>query len=411
MNLPPTGGRPQIPGALLPRPPQPEAFVAGSPGGVRHLGLVVKRVYRVGPDGSCEVADPGDQERVVGPMRLYGNPKPPYTAPVAMDDDTKAFRAATHLVVQGRAHTYGTPQVETSVSIAFRDYLREIAVRGDRTLERISDGRLRFSSPEPFETMPIDYRRAYGGFDAVALERNVSPEFEERAAARPEWQLGAQTPFHYLRNPAGVGFLIDTDDESIARAEVPNLEFPTDPLTPERLAVGAPERWVTGPVPAGFDWFHPAWFPRLAYLGCPVSLRGYEGPVAEIDWGWCASDLLQTRPFLEDLDAPVRPEYFQGASPGMVLPSLDPGETLTLRNLHPEHPLWTVRLPGLVPRFALELAPLQMTLLVPHLNAVVLRPESSEVLMTWCLSAPVDRAYRSEQLNDMRLEGAFERSS
>jgi hypothetical protein len=402
---------PEIPPGLEPPEPAAEMFVEGSPGGVRKLGLVVKRTYAVRPEGSCELAGPGEQERVVDEPLLYWNLEPPDVSPLALDDDTKAFRHATDLVVQGRTHTYGTPQVESTVAVAFRDFRREIAVKGDRRLERMSDGGLRFTSPEPFEEMYLLYSRAYGGFDAVALERNQSPQVDALDATRPEYGLKAATPFHYPRNPSGQGFLIESDDESIERAHVPNLEFAFDPLTPERLVVGAPENWIRGPVPASFDWLHPYWFPRSAYLGTPAELRGYQGSVAEIEWGFAAQDLLQVPSFLKNIDElTIRPEYFQAASPGMSFPSFDPREVLRLTNLHPDRPDWTVRLPGLVPQFDLGIQPPFLTRLEPHLNAVVLRPEENEVVMTWCVSAPVERGFSPEQVQNMRCEENWMRS-
>ena len=39
-----------------------------------------------------------------------------------------------------------------------------------------------------------------------------------------------------------------------ALAKVPNLEFPFDPLTPERMAVGGPEHWIRSrPLDPGRD--------------------------------------------------------------------------------------------------------------------------------------------------------------
>ena len=48
-----------------------------------------------------------------------------------------------------------------------------------------------------------------------------------------------------------------------------------------------------------------------------------------------------------------------------------------------------------VPRVRMELSAGQWTALEPHLNAVVIRPDADEVVMTWCASAPVDAAIPS----------------
>jgi hypothetical protein len=56
-----------------------------------------------------------------------------------------------------------------------------------------------------------------------------------------------------------------------------------------------------------------------------------------------------------------------------------------------------VRLPGEVPNVSLGLDATKMTALAPHLNAVVIRPDLDEVVMTWCASAPAQREFSADQ--------------
>lgn len=387
--------------------PDTWAFVLGTPAGEARLGIVCKRTYAFGDDGLPRLLPELDQELVTLARSYYEALDAPFVSPFEFDQDTAAFRNATDVVVQGHCHTYGEPRYESLVAIASGDFRREILVTGDRRVEVGPDGQPRFTQPEPFEKLPLRYDRAYGGVDTVALARFSNPTFEELKFARPDWQLDRQTPFHYKRNPTGRGFLIEADEESLAAARVPNLSYPFDPVTPERLAVGAPERWARAPLPAALDWTGPGWFPRIAYLGLAKPAPDGDAPIAEIEAGWAAPDLLAIPPPLQSLDAPPRAEHFQAASPGMSFARIALGQQFELTNLHPEHPVWRVALPREYPAISLELEPGRMTPLEPRLSALVFRPDRSELVTTWCASAPIQRAYGRAQIEAMRVDGEW----
>jgi hypothetical protein len=390
---------------MLDSEPGTEALVHGTPCGEPRIGMVLKRTYRTAPDGGWELAAPEDQDMVVPGVYLYAIVDPPFVAPVRFDNDGAAFRAATDVVVQCYAQTYGVERSETTVGIRFGDFSREIRVQGDREAEWVEDGTVRFSPPASFDEMSITYDRAYGGFDAVALERWRNPEWEALRKARPEYQLEASTPFHYPRNPAGVGYLIQLDEESVSRVRVPNLDYPDDPVTAERLAVGHPDRWMAGPLPACMDWTSADWFPRCCYLGGERRPEGYDGPVAEIERGWIGEEVFEI-PFVLETGT-LRQEFAQAASPGMSFSEVPWSSELELTNLHPEHPAWRFHLPYEVPDAKLALGGPSLTELTPHLNAVVIRPDLAEVVMIWCAHAPVSRRYSPEQAAEMRREVAW----
>lgn len=395
--------------ALLQVRPSAEALVAGRVGGELRVGMLLKRTYQVDATGHCELADPDEQDMLTQHFVLAHALPAPLVAPVLVDNDAGAFRAATDLVVQGAARSYGRTIDRTTVAVAFGDFRREIHVWGDRQAEW-KDGKLRFSLPEPFESMPIGYGRAYGGYDSYALRQWSDPEFEAMEQGRPEYQLGRATPFHYGRNPAGRGFLIEATSASVSEVLVPNLEFPFDPITPERLAIPSPADWLRGPLPASMDWTSPDWFPRCAYLGVSGVHREYAGPVAEIDLGWAPPDLLQTPSVLGNPDA-ARPEFAQGASPGMSFAYLDPAQELVLENLHPEHPEWRVRLPGEVPDARLALGGPGLTPLAPHLNSVLVQPSGNRVVTTWCAHAAAQREPGPLEADALEREVRWTRSS
>ncbi len=367
--------------------------VLGIPEGQRRIGLLLKRVYNFQNGGGCDLAPEDQQEPVSAQEVPYEELEPPLVSPVRADCDLFAFRRKTDLVVQGSAYTYFSGVSMTHVSVRLGAFERSVRVYGDRQVARGLDGKPRFGDPEPFDTMPIRYDRAYGGVDVVALRRNPAPlMLQELAKTRPDVPIATDTPFHYQRNPCGRGFLIDDDDESLASVQAPNLEFPFDPITPDRLAVGSPYDWVDAPLPASMDWQSVTWFPRFGYLGGAVFAPDYRGPVRETTLGWAAADIVDIPPATSQLEELPRFEVTQAASAGMSLDVVNPGELVELKNLHPVYPFCTFRLPDEVPRVRMELG--EWTDCEPHLNAVVIRPDSDELVMIWCATAPVPATFR-----------------
>lgn len=386
---------------LLESRPGTEELVCGEPGEEQRIGLVMKRTWLARPGGAWELAPDDEAEPVCIDRFPWREVEPPEVSPIAFDDDTAAFRAATDVVVQGDAQTYGSPRGETEVRVSIGSFERRIRVVGDRALEW-SGGTARFGDPAPFDTLPVRYDRAYGGFDPVGHQRFPNPALSALAKLRPEWQLEAATDCHYPRNPSGVGFLIQLDEESVADASVPNFEYPDDPLTPERLAVGSPHAWPAGPLPAGLDWIDTGWFPRGAYLGGMRRPRDHAGPIAEIERGWAAPDLFEIPPLLQS-DS-LRPEFAQAASPGMSFPALPADAPFELENLHPEEPRWRFQLPPERPEAALDVGGPGLTPLVTRLNAVVVRPGRGQLVMVWCADAPCDRSFTRDQGLALRRE-------
>jgi hypothetical protein len=375
------------------------------PDGERRIGLVLKRTYTFQDGGGCDVVDEDQQEPICFAELTYEELDPPRVSPVQVDNDLFAFRRKTDLVIQANAYTYVNDVSMTHVSVRVGTFNRTIRVYGERRLVRGISGKLLFDVPEPFDSIPVRYDRAYGGVDVTALRRRPTPlMLRELAEAMPQLPIATDTPFHYARNPCGRGFLIEDDEESLAAIEVPNLEFPFDPITPERLAVGSVHGWVNAPLPACMDWQSSGWFPRFAYLGGALFPPDYRGPVRETELGWAAPDLPDIQPVISHAEEPCRMEFMQGASAGMSLDYVSPGELVELRNLHPVYPFCTFRLPGEVPRVLMEPGGGNCIALEPHLNAIVIRPEEDQVVMIWCASAPVAATFRPDDIEDLRRD-------
>jgi hypothetical protein len=192
---------------------------------------------------------------------------------------------------------------------------------------------------------------------------------------------------------------MDADRESIEAVCVPNLEFPFDPIIPERLAVGGPGTWLRGPLPAAYDWFHPAWFPRLAYIGRVPEHGPFSGEVPEATRGWVPREIMKLSGgqmlFLD-------PRFQQGASPGLAIPNLPLDAEFVLKNLFPSHPERRVRLPGVLPRVLISLKPSDQRTARTQLNAVIIQPDTERVILVFAAVCEVARKYGNHEMAAMK---------
>ncbi|WP_437977356.1 DUF2169 domain-containing protein [Sorangium sp. So ce295] len=382
-----------------------ELLLQGEPDGRRWIAWISKRTYRI-HNGRCELDAPAQQEVLHDDEIPYSEDrKPPRVSPPIAVDEMLPFRRATDVVIQAFAHAYKPDTRTLTASVRFGKHHREIVVHGDRVGEIDRAGRPRFSEPAPIEVVPIRYDYAYGGVDLTALGRNGDLLGQLVQDARRGIDRLADTVYHYPRNPCGYGYLMEIDAESFAGRPIPNLEFPFDPLTPQRLAVGKPYRWIHAPLPAGWDYQSMAWFPRLAYLGLAPTCQSDGKLPAEVERGWAARDVLSIPPLYQDPGGPLRPEYAQVASPGMSVSDLAPDEYFELHHVHPNRQVYSFHLPGEVPRVMLELAPGRaLTEAESHLCSVVVRPVPGEVVVVWSARAPVALDLTEEQMTNLRRE-------
>jgi hypothetical protein len=173
-----------------------------------------------------------------------------------------------------------------------------------------------FSDPVPFTTMDLRYERAYGGIDVYSDKK---------------------TSYPYPRNPLGRGFIVEYTKEGIENLELPNLEDPNDLLTPDRLCVSEYSRWQDQPMPAGLGWFPKYWRPRAELAGIMPADRPVE---QELRKAYSAFLPATQRPNymkngIRDMDF----RFFNGASPGLVMPYLNGNEEIATANLAGRHRL------------------------------------------------------------------------
>jgi len=379
-------------------PKATERLVCGKPGADFELALVIKRTYRITPEEKCVLADEQVPIEEKNPSYEEDVP-PPKVSPPRWDSDLMAFKEATDIVVQGHAYGYGPRQV-VDVELRFGKVTRTVRVHGERRCDA-SSGRLKFTPALPFEKMPIRYDRAYGGFDAAAFEREGDLVVRVLGAMEPKWNLLANTLFHYPRNPAGVGYRMAieevTEDGSADSIAVPNLEFPFDLVTPERLAVGSPRGWLAAPLPAGFDWFDPGWFPRIGYLGHQPQADMPARDVQEVSQGWFPRELVAQSP----KKLGWNPRFTQGASPGLAVEKFPADAHLYFRNLFPRHPERRVRLPGSAPKVTIWISERLKKAAETRLNAVIVQPDLDRVILVWSARCAVQRPFTPAERENM----------
>lgn len=216
---------------------------------------------------------------------------PPWDSPQGpMDSDEVFYKGGVDLFLFGRARAPQDHAVtQMRVRIAVGAWTREVDVFGNRVWERHGK-RIAASAPAPFREMPLTIAHAYGGAD--------------------EWDALVVA---YPANPDGKGYYID--EEKAIGGPLPNLEELDAPIT----------AWTDQPDPAGLG---------PCAMQSPLRMRNGVGFDDE-------GAIVQ-----------IRPTLFNAAFPRMIVPSVAPGETVTVEGVLPDRPL-SFRLPDASPRLRL----------------------------------------------------------
>ena len=337
------------------------------PGGSQQLVVFVKLSYTL--------AGPGPMVRARRDLPLTFDtesegPDDRFTVGCTVSEtDLWALKPWTDVVVRGQVHApQGRPTRGMSVGLQVGRRVKWLRVFGDRRV-RATASAIEFTEPEPFTTMELSWRRAYGGIDPSVPHEPIDRVVELLRLFSPEDHPGA-----YPRNPAGRGWVIHDDRQRIDGMLLPNFETPSHLLAPHRLVVGDRRLWTRAPIPAGFGWWPQGWFPRSALIGLehPEFIGAVE-ELPELRTGWIEARHLR---------APEGDPRFQsGASPGLRFDALSQGEAIALSGLSPEGLIET-RLPTSGPevRIFVEGRELEPEL---RLSTVELLPELGVANLVW----------------------------
>jgi hypothetical protein len=208
------------------------------------FSVLVKRSYAFRHGHVAERLETDAPMRLVD--RYYDDGDPDWSV-VAHENEVSPVKAATDVVVVGRAHAPEGCATEAMLAgIGIGEHRKVVRVTGDRRCHWRDGAPPHFSDPEPFVSMEIRYDRAYGGRDEVS-DPNL--------------------PFFYPRNDMGRGVALRNLREAVQDLPLPNIEDPGDLLTPERVVIEDPRRWPDQPLPQGLGWRQRTWYPRSALIG------------------------------------------------------------------------------------------------------------------------------------------------
>jgi uncharacterized protein YjbI with pentapeptide repeats len=215
---------------------------------------------------------------------------------IKYESDFAHYKPRADLLLVGKCHPPGgQPAAYCPVTFRVGNQERTIYAFGDRLWDSASS---RMPDPAPFTEMDLTWERAFGGAGFAA-------------------------------NPAGRGLGSRDNDEVAPARALPNLEDPN-----QRISSIADT-----PIPAGFGPVRRSWEPRVSKAGT------YDEHWQRTRWPWYA----------EDMDWSL---FNAAPEPMQVDGYLRGDEEIYLENIHPEHPRFTTRLPGVRVRcFLSELPP------------------------------------------------------
>lgn len=373
------------------RPTSTERQVSGvDPEGRFILSVLVKRTYRIEPSGRCVRAD--EQLALVVDPEL--DPERPGL--LLHDSDLYPWKPRTDVIVKGHAYA---PANATSfeASIAIDAAVKRMLVLGDRRASLSPTGEIVFSTPVEIDAVSLGYERAYGGADEIACAQHGNP-LEGLAPYLPDVpSLARINPYSYVRNPNGVGFLLEPTRAAIEALTLPNLEDPSDLLTPDRLAVGRLERWPGQPLPAAPAWVSPAWFPRAAFLGFVPERDQLERPLAEIAPGILPADIVDLTPGERRIDH----GFCNGAPAGLQLPYLRGDEIISLTHLSRKAPKLQVKLPGDRPKLWTDGRKGKRCETEPVIHTLEIEPDEERLSIVWRGASAALRPYSLQELAKM----------
>lgn len=320
------------------------------------FSVLVKRSYTIKSGGAVVRRDHDHELRKID--HYYDNGDPEWST-VQYEYELAPYKPSVDVVVIGKAYApKGKPAQEMRASVRVGDREKSVVVFGDRQCHYRDKGSPIFSDPEPFTEMEVRYERAYGGRDEKSI-----PEI----------------PFHYPRNFMGKGVALRNLKAVIDGLPLPNIEDPTDLLTPERILIEEPQRWHQQPLPQGFGWRQRTWYPRCALLGAYPAFTDVGTVTAEERMGLLPrNNIARAKQF----KLPTFEAHFNNGAPfGLLFTQLQGNEAVALHGLTPDG-LLEFSLPGDIPSIVLDIGRGERQL-ESRLHTVSIRPDDMELDLIW----------------------------
>jgi hypothetical protein len=324
-----------------------EANYASDENGRPLIVAIVEATYSLEPDGALAIA-----EKQLG-INLAGQPwGEPGKSSYKYEPEFAFIKPSTDVVLIGHAYGVG----KTDVDVRFRvGRLSKVArVIGDRYWFKTL-GSISMTPPEPFESIPLIYEHAFGGWD----RSHPDPDKHTFEA----------------RNPVGTGFRSKYGKFKDG-FRLPNIEDPKNLIT----------GWGDTPSPVGFGFISPDWQPRASFAGT-------------YDDTW-RKERMPLLPF--DFDR----RFFNAASPGLVAPGYLKGdEPVSIENLSP-HGTISFNLPGLPPpECRVQLTGRRDVRVETNLDTVIINTDENLLLLIWRGYIPVRNGPHDVVSIQIKVEG------
>lgn len=292
---------------------------------------MIKGTYCFDADGVVSLVE--EQKDICMSDEYFGEPG---KSSIQYASDVALRKGGTNISLVGHAYTYNdrTSQIDAGISVG--GLKKTVRVFGNR-FWKYSFGMVSMSKAEPFEKMPLQYERAFGGED------KTHPKESKHAFEK--------------RNPIGTGFRVNKTKEAINNLPLPNIE-----LTSKQI-----KSWKDKPSPTGFGSISSSWEPRLGFAGT-------------YDEAWEEN----TMPLLpDDFDD----KFFDSANPDLIFKNfLQGGETVELYNLHPERQEVKFKLPQNLMKVSFYIK--DDIIDVPaDLDTIVFEPDDNCFTLLWRASA------------------------
>lgn len=361
-----------------------------SPNGGTHLGVLVKRSFRMAAGRRATALD---ERPAVHLEPLWADANDAGEQALRYDSDLLAFeRPVTDVLLRGFAHAPGRGATILETALRIGGAEKRVRVVGDRVLRLGPGGSLGASEPATFSQVPLEWARAYGGRDLEAeRRRDAAGTLGDDATA----ELGTCS---YPRNRAGRGFAIDFERERLAGMALPNLEDPSDPVHPDRLLARDDLDWIDRPEAACYGPIDLVTFPRCMHGLLRPDWSSPTRLIRELATGVLRPADLPERRWEE----PPDPRLFNAAPSGLAVCRLAGNERLSLWHLDPAHELFEAELPGLRPTVWIEPPGAGRRQLTALLQEVLVEPEESRLTLTWTSSLPVAAVFPEPMCREMR---------
>jgi hypothetical protein len=379
---------PPVPPEMIPAP-SPLGVTTGAVTGRLELAILLKVTYQF--DVGKPLVRAAEQLPLSTTNEAHEALTPGAPASMKAVPELLAFSSGTDVIVRGHARSR-VRRTFMRVGVVIGSHRHTAEAIGRRVVDLVN-GKLVFSSPEPFESMPLRYELAYGGIDvgyeamvAALARKELKPEDLRRLGPLAEGHLHGVPPVAYPRNRYGKGYVMVAEPKALVGRELPNIEFTDDRITPERLIPTKPLRWLGLPVPAGFDYMDELMFPRSAMMGLPPMADGNLNDIGEVRRGQVPKDYCRGNAIYaerESVPGLIHPELARCAPIGLRLPFLQGNETVVLQGMSPAADEWAVTLPGERPVIRLSQWELQ-----PQLFQLFIDADKKHLSMVWCARTP-----------------------